>query len=99
MDQRTARLLEDSNRVGVTFLITDLNTILTLLNVADAAVNEETSLRNRTQARDGYRAVLRHLPRVRPSPEEQLEIAEKLVAIKSRLQNAGIRDDAESSPP
>jgi len=99
MDQRTARLLEDSNRVGVTFLITDLNTILTLLNVADAAVNEETSLRNRTQARDGYRAVLRHLPRVRPSPEEQLEIAEKLVAIKSRLQNAGIHDDAESSPP
>src|SRR5260370_42533220 len=94
MDQRSARLLEDSNRVGISFLLTDLKTILTFLNIADVTANEETRLRNRTQARNGYRAVLRHLPGVRPSPEERLEIEEKLATIKSRLENAGIAVEA-----
>ena len=90
MDQRTSRLLEDSNSVGVAFLLTDLKIIATLLNVADVAPDEGTRQRNRRQARDGYRAILRHLPRVRPSPEERLEMDDRIAAIKSRLENAGL---------
>ncbi len=98
MDERSARLLEESNRVGISFLLTDLKTVLTFLNLADVTVNEGTRLRNRTQARNGYRAILRHLPRIRPSPEQRLEIEEKLAAIKSRLEKAGISlDDADLS--
>ena len=98
MDQRTARLLEDSNQVCIDFLLTDLKTIATLLNVADVAPDEGTCQRNRLQARDGYRAVLRHLPRVRPSPEERLEMKDRIAAIKSRLESAGLDLDARSDP-
>jgi hypothetical protein len=90
MDQRTTRLLEESNQVGIAFLLTDLKTIATLLNISDVAADEGTCQRNLLQARKGYRAILRHFPRVKPSPEERLEMEDRIAAIKLRLENAGL---------
>lgn len=89
MDQRTEQLLEEANRAGVSFLLTDLDTVLIFLKIAGDTGNDETRSRNRKQARDGYSAILRHLARLKPTPDERLILDEKLASVRSRLRAAG----------
>lgn len=89
LDQKSARLIENTNRIGVDFLFADLATGLTFLQVALTTTHSEGRTRNFDKALQAYRTVLRFLPRVVPSPNEQLTIQKMLQELKTGLEDAG----------
>ncbi len=95
MNQLTAPVLEEANAPASASAY--LKTVFILLDAADATADEETCLRCRTQARDGCRNAPAAGSRL--SPEQQLEIEDKLAAIRARFKNAGVAADPETFPP
>lgn len=89
IDSKSLQLIENSNRIGVDFLRADLDTGLTFLKIACTTTYPDGRARNFAKALLAYRTVLRFLPRVTPSPDEQLEIRAKLEELRLRLEGAG----------
>jgi hypothetical protein len=85
MSRSTAQLLEQSHRIGVQFLLTDLAAAATFLDVADVTGQEDTRTRNREKARYVYETVLRLMPKVVPSDEERTALEQGLAELKLRL--------------
>jgi hypothetical protein len=95
---KSARLiLEESNRVGVQFLLADLAIALTFLNVADATHSPESRSRNHQNAVLAYQTVVRLIRRLTPSAEEHEELHAKLAILKSRLAAIGLLDNPETT--
>ena len=78
-------LTEALNKSGVEFLIADLDTALTLVDVADSSGIAEVRQRRYRSALRAYNSVVRLLRRVRPDAEQQGRIDLKLAAIRERL--------------
>lgn len=89
----TRLIVEESNRVGVQFLLADLATAVTFLNAADVTQSDKSHRRNRQNALTAYQTVLRLLPRVTPSNEEQQALTRQLDALKARLTAIGLIQD------
>ena len=71
------------------FLLTDVDTALTFMDVADSARDKAIRQRNYKNARHAYDTVMRFMRNL-PLDETQLNRLQKGLAIlKSRLQNAG----------
>jgi hypothetical protein len=79
----------------VEFLLVDLDTALTFLEVADATNSKETRTRNRQNARTAYDAVLRLLARLTPTDEERSLLDAKLAELKNRLDATDFSTDSE----
>lgn len=84
-----SELLQKSNRIGVQFLLAEVETGLTFLKVAATTSREEGRARNLQNAGEVYRTVQRLLPRVTPQPEEKRQIESKMVEIREGLLQAG----------
>ncbi len=95
MTTSTLQLIQQSHRIGVEFLLVDLDTGLTFLDVADATSSDETRTRNRQNARIAYDAVLRLLARLAPTTEERSVLDAKIAALKNRLDAADFPSDSE----
>lgn len=95
MEKSTRQIVAESNRIGVQFLLADLAAGLTFLNVAEVTQLAATRKRNFDSARTAYRTVLRLLPRVTPTHEEEMELTAKISELKRRLVAAGIENDSE----
>lgn len=93
MITQTTDLLRQSNRVGVRFLIAEVETGLTLLSVAANSVLPERRDRTLRNAREVYSIVRRLLPRVAPIPAEKLELDDKLAVLRGGLIAAGHSPD------
>ncbi len=89
IDQTTERLIAQSNRIGLEFLLADLDLAQTFLNVAEVTAVEDARTRNRENAREAYQTVLRLLPRIDLSLEDKEELNRRLLALKNRLQELG----------
>jgi hypothetical protein len=85
----TRQLMEESNRIGVQFLIADLGVALTFLDVAETTRSEEVRKRNRDNAHTAYDAVQRFLGRLSPSKEERTELDARLSTLRTRLRELG----------
>lgn len=79
------------NATSVNFLKIDLNTALTFTGIALEAQDAEKRDRNRHNARIGYDTVLRLLPKVSPTPDDEKIIEEKLELLKAELVKLGER--------
>jgi len=95
MEKPMRQIMAESNRIGVQFLLADLEVGITFLDVAKVTRVDATRRRNLRSARAAYETVLRLLPRVMPSEEEQKQLNERLAELKSRLSAAGSETDAE----
>lgn len=84
-----SRLREDSNKIGIDFLLTELDTAFTFLSVADTTSSSETRDRNRRNAFDAYRTVLRMRPRVVMGSPQKVEFQDKVSDLKRRLEDLG----------
>ena len=91
----TRQVIEEANRIGVQFLLADLATALTFLNLADVTQSEDSRERNRQNALLAYQTVLRLQPKLSPSGEEQAAMNEKLEELKNRLTAVGVLGDAD----
>jgi hypothetical protein len=74
---------------GVDFLIVDLDTALTFMDVADTTTIDETARRNHKNARKAYDTVLRLLRDLRPTRDQRKIIEDKLMLLRARLEAAG----------
>ena len=88
-DRKISSLIEQSNRIGIEFLLADLNTGLTFLQIAHVTTSAAGRVRNFEKALEVYRTVERLLPRVVPAADEQLKIQTMLGELRSRLLDAG----------
>lgn len=79
----------DLAKSGVEFVIIELDTALTFLDVADTSANEETVKRNHDNARKAYETVQRLLNHLRPDAAENALIRAKIAVLEARLQAGG----------
>lgn len=82
-------LLEQSNQAGIGFLLTELETALVFLNVAETTRSEEAATRNRGNARVAYESVLRYQGRVHFEKHEKVPFDDKVALVKQGLVAAG----------
>ena len=88
-----ARLKDDSNKVGIEFLFTELDAAFTFLGVAEATASAETRKRNHGHALEAYGTLRRHQKKVIMEPPVQEKFQEKLTVLKSRLRDLGYKPD------
>lgn len=79
----------DLAKRGIEFVIAELETALTFLDIADTSDIEETVKRNHQNARKAYETVQRLLTRLRPNADEKALIGAKIAALEARLQAGG----------
>lgn len=92
-NEEMSSLLENINALnhtGAKFLITDVDTALTFMDVAETSRDEETVARNRQNARDAYGTVLGFLSKLKLIPSDREAVESKLAVLKARLEAAGI---------
>jgi hypothetical protein len=77
------------NAASVKFLLTDLDTALTFMDVADVTGLEETMQRNHANARKAYDTILHLMKKVTMTAQEQEEMHNKLALLKARLVAVG----------
>jgi hypothetical protein len=92
--KETWRQIEQANRIGIEFLVTDLDVGLTFLQTAEITRLVSTRERDLEKALVVYRTVTRLLPRVVLSEDDWTEINEKLEELRTKLENAGCRLDS-----
>lgn len=92
----TRQVMEESNRVGVQFLLADIAAALTFLNVAEVTQSESSRKRNCGNALRAYQTVLRLRLKVAPSEAEQSELTKRLEELKNRLEAFGILSKPET---
>lgn len=85
MFSKNADLLQMSNRVGIQFLLTEADTGLTFLEVAETTSIAGSRERNLTNAREAYITVVRLLDRVEPTREEMDFLAKKMAELRDGL--------------
>jgi len=71
------RMIFDAHRMGVAFLLADLDLAMTFLDVAATSHERESSQRNQKNARTAYDTVLLFLPRLNLTAVETSAIHEK----------------------
>lgn len=84
-----SRLHEQSNQIGIDFLLTELDTAFTFLDVAETTHSDETRERNRGHAREAYETVRRLEKKVVMEPSQKTEFHRKVAELKQRLQELG----------
>ena len=77
------------NQSGVDFLLTDLDSAMTFMDIAAASHIQETIHQNRNNARRAYDAAVHHLGKLTPDAGQRPQIDTKLALLKTRLQAVG----------
>ncbi len=83
--------LADANESGVAFILVDLDTALTFMDVAATSEIQENVERNHRNARNAYDTALHLLTLVRPDASQRKTIEDKLATLKARLEAVGYR--------
>jgi hypothetical protein len=78
-----------ANSPGVDFLLVELETAFTFLDVADTTQIDARVERNHTNARRAYDTVQHLLPIVKPDSSQKELIEAKLAQLRSRLEGTG----------
>lgn len=94
MVSKNSRLLDETNRIGVQYLLVEVQTGLTFLNVADTTELPENRARNLQNAFKAYQSVQRMLSQVTLLPEEKLALDSGMEELRSRLNKAGVSTDS-----
>jgi len=84
-----SQILLDANICGFDFLITEIDTGMTFLDVAESSHNDETVRRNHENAVQAYRTVERFRLKVNLDSAHQIALNRKLAVLKKRLEKSG----------
>jgi len=80
-----------SNRLGIEFLDTELKLAHTFMDSAAISQYADRIMQSHKDAQIAYRSVLHFLPRLKLSPEEQIDFDRRLEALRDRLVEAGVQ--------
>jgi hypothetical protein len=89
-----SRLRQESNEAGVQFLLTELATAHTFLDIAGVTENAETRERNLRNAHEAYCVAARHSAEVAPTDEQSAVLRKRFDEVKARLTGAGYEVDS-----
>lgn len=95
MTESIHQVMEKSHRIGVEFLLTDMRTGMTFLDIAEVTQSGEIRDRNRDNARLVYDTVVRLMPRLSPTEEERSNLEDRLSELRKRLIAIGYAPDPE----
>lgn len=84
------RLHEESNKIGIEFVFTELDAARTFLAVADTTTSAETRDRNRKNACEAYKIALKMQKKVVMEPHQNSVFHEKITELKKRLEGLGL---------
>jgi hypothetical protein len=90
--QTFRRLKDESDKMGLQFVITELKLCLALLDIADHSFNRERQKRLRQNAVRSYETILEALRHLSPEAKVHHEINEKVRLIRTRLKQLGMLD-------
>jgi hypothetical protein len=93
-----SQLREDANETGVQFLLTEVDTGLTFLEVASVTNSDETRKRNYKNARLAYDTVVRLKTRLLLTGAQRNQIETGLAKLRNILEGKGMQFDAEPEP-
>jgi hypothetical protein len=82
--------LRDLNQSGVEFVLVDLETALTFMDIAEVSGIDETVRRNHKNAHEAYKTALKLLPDLRLDDAQKTIVQDKLNLLQQRLKQAGI---------
>ena len=85
----TERFRSSLSRNAFEFLLTDIDTALTFMDVAESTDKADIRKRNYANARRAYDTVVRLMQNLSLDDTEEAELAEKLALLKLRLQSVG----------
>jgi hypothetical protein len=88
--------IEQANRIGIDFLVADLDVGLTFLQIADVTRSPATRTRDLDKALQVYRTVKSLLPRLFLSADDGKVINRKLAELRLKLKQAGCIPDARN---
>ena len=74
---------------GVEFLLVDLDTALTFIDIAETTADEETRRRNFHNARYAYDTVLRLMQKVTLDDAQNEALQKQLTLLRTRLEGVG----------
>jgi hypothetical protein len=83
--------LTDGRKTGADFLLADLDTAFTFMDVGAVSDSQETRKRNHAKAYHAYRTVLRLLDTVTLEAAQRAAIEHKLTLLRERLEKVGYR--------
>jgi len=89
----TQEIMDQSNRIGIDFLLADMAAAMTFLDLADTTQSQETRNRNHKNACLAFETVSRLMPRVFPSAEERRALDERFTRLTKRLMALGLLRD------
>ncbi len=95
MTESIHQVIEKSHRIGVEFLLTDMRTGMTFLDIAEVTHSAEIRDRNRANAQLVYDTVVRIMPRLSPTEEERRNLEDRLSELRKRLIEVGYAPDPE----
>ena len=84
----TERFRSSVSRNAFEFLLTDIDTALTFMDVAESTDKADIRKRNYANARKAYDTVLRLMQNQAIDDDQRKELTSKLTLLKSRLQKA-----------
>lgn len=95
-----AELREQSNRLGVQFVLTELEMALSFLDVADGTSNLERQQRLFENGKKAHHTIQRFIPRLIFSASEASIVNRKLQLIRARLKSHGfgLEEDTSAGP-
>lgn len=79
------QLQQETNVLQIDFLLTDLTTALTFVDIAQTTSNCETRARNLGNASLAYKTLMHFLPRVTMTEEQSTELHSKMALLKERI--------------
>lgn len=97
LDKRSSQLIARTNRIGINFLLAELNAGLTFLQIAPSTDSANGRGRQFDKALKVYFTVVRLLPRVVLTSREEAEIQDKLGELKRQLEGAGYSCETRSN--
>ena len=83
------RLRDESNKIGIEFLLTELDTAFTFLSVAATTGSPETRERNRKHACEAYEIAHRMQSKVVMEPCQKGIFQERIAGLRKRLEDLG----------
>lgn len=85
--------MDQFNRVGVDFLISDAQVALTFLKMAESTKSAEDRSRRIAEAHHAYRTILSLLKRLHPDEQKRPILREELDRLAERLKAMGVSLD------
>lgn len=89
MCSRNPDLMQQTNQVGVRFLLAEVDAGLTFLTIAATTAMPVNRDRYVKSAHEAYSLVQRLLPRAQPAGGDEQELVTKMAELRTRLIDAG----------